>query len=71
MEGGGCSTTNRTKNGGTSTGQISMNGHRGQEKSDHINYGGASGNGSFYGSGGYGYNWGGKPGEAGVVIVHW
>lgn len=68
--GNGCG-TNKNKSGGTSTGQVSMTGQRGNDSNSSRQYGGLSGNGSRYGEGGLGHNWQGDAGASGAVIVTW
>ncbi len=70
--GNGCG-SNSSRNGGTSTGQINMQGARGPDgQTVGRHYGGLSGNGSTIGQGGIGdTQFFGRDGEDGVVYVHW
>ena len=69
----GCSSNFISSPGGTSTGQLNMQGQFGQDAfTTQRHYGGLSGNGSTIGQGGIGDSqFFGRDGADGVVIVHW
>ncbi len=70
--GNGCG-SNINRNGGTSTGQLSMTGGKGPDaQTVGRHYGGLSGNGSTLGQGGIGDSeFFGRDGSDGIVIVYW
>ncbi len=70
--GNGCG-SNMNRNGGTSTGQLSMTGAKGPDgQTVGRHYGGLSGNGSTIGQGGIGdTQFFGRDGSPGAVVVHW
>lgn len=71
-QGGNGQGTNIFKNGGTSTGQLRMEGQRGHDSNTTSrHYGGLAGDGSRFGEGGIGDVFFGRDGANGAIVIYW